>query len=114
MGTQTLTFCSFTDNSGGVHRSLEIDFTATGVGDQGSTYTLTEHKVISFVTGEINAQGNGEHHGGFHLNYVSQGSAPNFVETCVSHVTIRNFQIVASDLNDCTTECSGSGTTSGP
>ncbi len=91
------------DKAGGAHVQLHINLQdVSGVGDQGNNYQipLTENIEQNVTVGqETTAEA--------HLGIISQGSAPNFEERILIHMTVNPDGTVTSSKDVISTTCTG-------
>ena len=88
--------------SGGFHLAQHDNIHVTATGDQGNTYVGNEED--SF---ELNGTVGIEETATDIFTEISRGSAPNFVQKAVFHVTVNPNGTVTAFVNDFTAQCRG-------
>jgi hypothetical protein len=87
---------------GSLHLVVHDNFHVTGVGDQGNTYIgNSEDSLI------INGRVGGENTSPFSILMISKGSAPNFDEHLISHITVNADGTVTVFFVHLTETCHG-------
>jgi hypothetical protein len=92
------------DSSGGFHADFHDNIHVTGTGDQGNSYEGNQED-----NGPINISGHGAEEETEPLSFseIAKGSAPNFVEHVLLHITFNANGTVTAFVDNFTASCRG-------